>query len=244
MTVNSSVLPPSVAEGAAESSTGSAEQRRRRDPEARPQQILDAAFHEFAECGLAGARLDDIAKRAGVAKGTIYLYFPNKEALFREMVRTTTIAALEIAEQTLAQGENASAEAQLRRMSVGWWAFLRSERFHVVQRLVLAELQHFPDLMQFYAEEVVARGRRLTGAIIARGTARGEFRAIEPDTAARMLSALTMMHSIWCSRKQFFPALVDRSDDSLREELLDFYLHALRPDVAPGVQDVSLRTSP
>ena len=62
------------------------EPKRRRAPEERPQQILDAAFHEFGERGLAGARLDDIAKRANVAKGTIYLYFPNKEELFREMV--------------------------------------------------------------------------------------------------------------------------------------------------------------
>ena len=66
---------------------------RRRAPEARPTQILDAAFHEFGERGLAGARLDDIAKRAQVAKGTIYLYFPNKEALFREMVHATIVSA-------------------------------------------------------------------------------------------------------------------------------------------------------
>ena len=70
------------------------ESHRRRAPEERPTQILDAAFHEFGEHGLAGARLDDIAKRAQVAKGTIYLYFPNKEALFREMVHTTIVTAL------------------------------------------------------------------------------------------------------------------------------------------------------
>ncbi|MEO7361320.1 MAG: helix-turn-helix domain-containing protein, partial [Gemmatimonadaceae bacterium] len=71
------------------------EPKRRRAPEERPQQILDAAFHEFGERGLAGARLDDIAKRANVAKGTIYLYFPNKEALFREMVRQSMVQALD-----------------------------------------------------------------------------------------------------------------------------------------------------
>ena len=83
--------------------------RRRRDPEARPHQILEAAFLEFGTHGLAGARLDDIAKRANVAKGTIYLYFPNKEALFREMVHATTIAALEAAEARLADTDDASA---------------------------------------------------------------------------------------------------------------------------------------
>ncbi len=203
--------------------------RRRRAPEERPAQILDAAFHEFGERGLAGARLDDIAKRAGVAKGTIYLYFPNKEALFREMVRTTTIAAIESAEQLAEQESHESAETQLRRLSVGWWTFLRSDRFQVVQRLVLAELQHFPDLMQFYADEVVARGRRLIGAIVERGTARGEFRPIVPATAARMLSSLTMMQAIWCDRRQCFPELAGVTDEHIREEILDFYLSALRP---------------
>ena len=218
--------------------------RRRRDPEARPAQILDAAFHEFGERGLAGARLDDIAKRAGVAKGTIYLYFPNKEALFREMVRATTIAALETAEQLLDQGDDESAESQLRRLSTGWWGFLRSDRFQVVQRLVLAELQHFPDLMQFYADEVVARGKRLTGGVIARGTARGEFRELPPETAARMLSALTMMHSIWCSRRQFFPTLANMSDEAICNEVLDFYLHALRPDHLVATGGASTHANP
>jgi len=216
-----------------------ADHKRRRDPEARPQQILDAAFHEFGERGLAGARLDDIAKRAGVAKGTIYLYFPNKEALFREMVRATTIAALETAEQLRDRGDDESAESQLRRLTTGWWAFLRSDRFQVVQRLVLAELQDFPDLMQFYADEVVARGKRLVGAVVARGTARGEFRELSPEAAARMLSALTMMHSIWCSRPQFFPTLAGSSDEAVCNEVLDFYLHALRPDHLVAASRVS-----
>jgi AcrR family transcriptional regulator len=202
---------------------------RRRDPEARPQQILEAAFVEFGEHGVAGARLDDIARRAGVAKGTIYLYFPNKEALFREMVRTTKIAALEEAETRLADRATESAEAQLRLMANGWWATLRTERFQVMQRLVMAELPQFPDLMQFYAEEVIARGRRLIAGILARGIARGEFRAIDPDMGARMLSALSMTHATWCSKREFFPGLNSRSDNDVRDELIDFYLHALRP---------------
>ena len=208
--------------------------KRRRDPEARPNQILEAAFVEFGKHGLAGARLDDIAKHANVAKGTIYLYFPNKEALFRAMVHATTIAALDKAEAELAASNKASATEQLRLAAAGWWSVLRTERFQVVQRLVMAELPQFPDLMQFYYEEVVARGRRLLASIIARGTARGEFRAIDPEIGARMLSALTMQHTQWCARPQFFPTLGKRSDNDVRDELFDFFLHALRPD-SPSV---------
>jgi AcrR family transcriptional regulator len=204
--------------------------RRRRAPEERPQQILDAAFHEFGEHGLAGARLDDIARRANVAKGTIYLYFPNKEELFREMVRQSMVASLEQGEAALPQYDDLSAEEQLRHLFHMWWRFLGSERFTVVHRLVIGELHKFPDLMKFYADEVISRGRRLIGRVIARGTARGEFRAIEPEVAARMLSALALSHSIWCARRNLFPSLQDTNDETLRDQVFDFYLHALRPE--------------
>ncbi|MDQ6612190.1 MAG: TetR/AcrR family transcriptional regulator [Gemmatimonadota bacterium] len=205
------------------------EPKRRRAPEERPQQILDAAFHEFGESGLAGARLDDIAKRANVAKGTIYLYFPNKEELFREMVRQSMVQALDRNEEILRELADESATVQLSAVFQAWWSFLRSDRFAVVHRLVIGELHHFPDLMQFYADEVILRGRRVISSVVSRGIERGEFRTIDPDIAARMLSALGVSHSIWCTRRNFFPALALTSDQDLGAELLDFYLHALRP---------------
>src|SRR6267378_7477823 len=76
----------------------------RRCPADRPEQIIKAALEVFGECGLANARLQDIAERAGVSKGTIYLYFPNKEELFREMVRQTAVAAIETGERTITTG--------------------------------------------------------------------------------------------------------------------------------------------
>src|SRR5918911_963685 len=82
--------------------------RWRRRPEERPQQILDAALTVFGERGLAGARLEDIARRAGVSKGTIYLYFPNKEELFVEMIREKVIANLEREESRLDDGGTAT----------------------------------------------------------------------------------------------------------------------------------------
>ena len=200
---------------------------RRRAPEARPTQILDAAFHEFGERGLAGARLDDIAKRAQVAKGTIYLYFPNKEALFREMVHATIVSALVEEEASLAGLASETAEAQLRRLGQGWWTFLRTERVQALQRLVALELGQFPDLMQFYADEVIARGRRLVSGIIARGVERGEFREVDPQLASRMFSSIWMSHSTWCARREFFKTL--GSDEQVLDDMLEFYLYALRP---------------
>src|SRR6476646_1527267 len=97
--------------------------RWRRLPEERPRQILDAALAVFGERGLAGARLDDIARRAGVSKGTIYLYFPNKEELFREVVRAIVVDQLHQAAANVGDG---NPEDQLKRYLRAHWDFVRS----------------------------------------------------------------------------------------------------------------------
>jgi AcrR family transcriptional regulator len=211
------------------SSETAPEPKWRRLPEERPQQIIEAALDVFAERGLASARLEDIAKRAGVSKGTIYLYFPNKEALFREVVRQTVVANIERAERELVRG---SATEQLRAYLRGYWAFVRSPRFEAIYRLVLAELQNFPDLAQFYSEEVVQRSARLIGRIIQHGIDSGEFRPIDPRVAARMLQALIVSHGLWCARVKFFPHMAGATDEKVLTDVTDFYLHAIQ--AAPG----------
>ena len=119
---------------------------RRRAPDERPQQILDAALAVFDEEGLDRARLDDIARRAGVAKGTIYLYFPNKEELFREVVRQTVGSRLEAARGRVAAAPELSAEDQLCTYMSDWWDFLRTPSTLAVYRLVIGELHRFPEL--------------------------------------------------------------------------------------------------
>ena len=198
----------------------------RRCPEDRPHQIIKAALEVFGECGLANARLQDIAERAGVSKGTIYLYFPNKEELFREMIRQTAVAAIERAEQANVPG---TPSAQLVAFMRGYWAFVRSPVFITIYRLVLAELHQFPDLARFYAQEVVARGQRLLSEIIRRGVDAGEFREIDPMVAARMLVAIIVMNGIWRDEHTGVPVLAHKSDEEVFSELAQFYLHAIAP---------------
>jgi len=198
----------------------------RRCPEDRPEQIIKAALQVFGECGLANARLQEIADRAGVSKGTIYLYFPNKEELFREMVRQTAVAAIERAEQVVTQG---TPTTQLLTFMRGYWTFVRSPVFSTIYRLVLGELHQFPDLAKFYAHEVVARGQRLLGGIIRRGIDAGEFRDIDPMIAARMLVALVVMNGIWRDEHTGVPLLVHKSDEEVFNELAEFYLHSITP---------------
>jgi AcrR family transcriptional regulator len=204
--------------------TKSVQPKWRRRPESRPQQIIEAALEVFGECGLANARLQDIADRAGVSKGTIYLYFPNKEELFREMVRQTSVAAIETGEQIVTTG---SPTEQLIAAMRAYWAFVRSPAFGTIHRLVLGELHQFPDLAQFYADNVVTRGLKLLSGIIRRGIDAGEFREIEPMCAARMLVALTVMNGIWRDEHTGVPLLCHKNDEEVFQELAHFYLHSL-----------------
>ncbi len=204
--------------------TKSAPPKWRRCPEDRPEQIIKAALQVFGECGLANARLQDIAERAGVSKGTIYLYFPNKEELFREMIRQTAVAALERAEKAITQG---TPTEQLLAFMKGYWQFVRSPVFSTIYRLVLGELHQFPDLAKFYAHDVVARGLRLLSGIIRRGTDTGEFREIDPLLAARMLVALIVMNGIWRDEHTGVPLLAHKSDEEVFRELAQFYLHSI-----------------
>ncbi|MEO6864006.1 MAG: TetR/AcrR family transcriptional regulator [Gemmatimonadaceae bacterium] len=201
------------------------EPRWRRLPEERPQQILRAALEVFGEHGLGGARLEDIAKQAGVSKGTIYLYFPNKEALFREMVRSTIVEAIVAGEGISNVG---SAREQLLAFMAHYWDFVRTPAFSVIYRVVVSELHHFPDLVEFYSAEVIVRSQRLISGIISRGISTGEFRSVDPTVAGRMLISLFSTSAMWCCKRKFFPHLRDRTDEQIYAEIVDFYLSALR----------------
>src|SRR5450432_2685348 len=204
--------------------------RWRRLPEERPKQILDAAFAVFAERGLAAARIDDIAKHAGLSKGTIYLYFSNKEELFREVVRSTVIAFIERAE-VVVQVERDPRQALLAWME-GYWGWLRSPFFPAMHRLVNSELHTFPDLAAFYAKEVIERAHRLVCGMLERGMQSGVFRKMDPLTAARMLSALFVAHGLWYHQRSSFKSISNIPDDQLLAQIRDFFFHAMRPDAS------------
>ena len=209
-----------------------AEPRWRRLPEERPKQILDAALAVFAERGLAAARLEDIAKRAGVSKGTIYLYFANKEELFREVVRDTVIAFIERGEARFAaEGD------PIRALDVwmeGHWNWIRSDVFPAMHRLVNSELRDFPDLYEFYAVEVVGRAQRLVCEVLERGMETGVFRRTDALVAARMLSALLVTHGTWYHQKNSFKSIANIPDGVLLAQIRDFFLQAMRPDAGPS----------
>jgi AcrR family transcriptional regulator len=201
----------------------------RRNPEERPQQIVEAAFEVFGARGLAEARLDDIAKRAGVSKGTIYLYFPNKEALFKEMIAQTIVAHLERTARDLEEDQRSSASDQIRDYMRQWWALMRSPEYQTVHRLVISELHRFPDLTEFYWSEVVVRKQQLVDRLMRRGIESGEFRDIDPSVAGRILGSMFASHALWITAPACRSDLAKLTHQQVFDQLMDFFFHGVAP---------------
>jgi len=202
----------------------------RRLPGERPQQILDAAIEVFGDHGLAEARLEDIAKRAGVSKGTIYLYFPNKEALFKEMIRQTVIDQLEQTERDIVNDRSMSATEQVRHFMRWWWDLMRRSDYQRIHRLVVGELQRFPELVEFFWDEVIVRRQRLLDRLIQRGVDSGEFRTVNPTTAGRIVTSMFSAHALWaCTR---FYEKQELTDEIVFEQVMDYFFHSLSPTAA------------
>src|ERR1700691_6232478 len=151
------------------------ETRRRRKAE-RPQEILEAAFFEFSRNGYATTTLDQIAERAGVTKGTIYVYFENKEHLFISMVREITKAKFDIIHGMLETHEGSTADLLRTQFSYMYQHILEDDRRREVARMLIAEAPRFPELADRYHEEILRPCLDMLRQAIRRGVDRGEFR--------------------------------------------------------------------
>ena len=129
-----------------------------------------------ASPGFARAKIDDVARLAGVSKGTVYLYYDSKEALFREMVRAKVVAWLAEARGARARRTRDRHASSWSSWSAAMYVRMREERMTRIARVVQAELMQFPELARFYFDEVILRARRLIEQVLERGTADGEFR--------------------------------------------------------------------
>jgi AcrR family transcriptional regulator len=168
--------------------------RRRKD--ARPQEILEAALAVFAERGFAAARMQQIASRAGVSKGTIYLYFESKEAVFRALVHevlgTQIVRFADHARES--SGPVAPVIADILR---GIGEFIAANNRVVLPKIVVAEAGNFPDLARIYREEVIEKGLGLFAGLLKKGMASGEFRNLPIPHAVRLCIAPVLLAAIW-----------------------------------------------
>ena len=211
----------------------SSSKRWTRRKEARPQELVAAALNLFVARGYAATRLEDVASAAGVSKGTVYLYFANKEELFKAVVQENLVPALAEGE-ALIDSFDGTSEALLHEILMGWWELIGESPASGLTKLLMAESGNFPDLAQYYNEEVIERCDRLFARILARGGARGEFRQTDVDMTTLAMTAPMLFLMMW--KHSFGPcATRPLEPKAFVTHVVSLMLHGLLRNPVPGI---------
>jgi AcrR family transcriptional regulator len=202
---------------AAKSST-----RRQEQKVHRQEGILAAAFEVFAAHGFEAARIDDVARQAGIAKGTIYLYFPDKERLFRAMVRSLVQKRFDV----VAARFEGTAEQLLRELLSRMYSqVVKNEKVRSIVRLLIAESGRFPQLTEIYHREIIAPGMKAVRHVLMRGIASGEFERTAAVEFPQLLAAPGVLAIVW----RVLHGERHRLDlDAYSKAHLEFVLNSLR----------------
>jgi TetR/AcrR family transcriptional regulator len=198
--------------------------KRERRKEARPGELLDAALDLFVEKGFAATRAEEVAARAGVSKGTLFLYFPSKEELFKAVVRENISGRFREWNDEFESFEGSAADMVRYCMKV-WWERIGATRASGITKLMISEARNFPELAAFYQQEAIRPGTQLIRRILQRGMDSGEFRQLDLDYAvfsivAPMIFLIMMKHSLGPCAPQDYPLDPERYVQSQCETLL------------------------
>ncbi|MEQ8446368.1 MAG: TetR/AcrR family transcriptional regulator [Pelagibacterium sp.] len=205
----------------------------RRRSEARPDEVLDAALELFVEKGFAATRVEDIATRAGVSKGTVYLYFPSKEAVLEGLVRR---GVLPVANSVIEQFAKVSGDPRL--ILAGAIRMLGNRlsdpMIGAIPKVVLREVVSFPQLAEMYRREVLDRTIPVLVSLIERGIAEGYMRPVDPELTVRSIVGPLVIHVVLA---QVF-GIVPKGGMEI-EALIDNHLSVLFGGLsAPGAPDI------
>lgn len=201
---------------------------RQRLKEVRPQQLLDAALQLFVEKGFAATRSEEVAHLAGVSKGTLYLYYPSKEELFKAVVRQNITKLIGEAGEIVAGFDGSTSDLLLRLFDV-WWDRVADCDVGGLHKVVLSEVRNFPELAQFYADEVIVPAHQLFEGVVQRGIDRGEFRPV--DTALVAHAVMAPMIFLMLHKHSFGACPVQGADVDPKATLMahgDLMLNGLR----------------
>ena len=198
-----------------------------RRPDARPAEILAAALELFAEKGFSATRMEDVAKRAGLSKAGVYLYFEDKMALLKALVAEMAGATISVARGIVEQHEGPVAPL-LATIFTFLARQLRDTRFPELLKVVLSESRAHPDIGRLYLDSVIAQGLPLFEGLIRRGIASGEFRPVDAAHAVKTLIAPMLLAAIWKSVLE--PLGADALDiEAYAAQHMDICLKGLAP---------------
>jgi TetR/AcrR family transcriptional regulator len=207
--------------------------KRERRKEARPGELLEAALDLFVEKGFAATRAEEVAARAGVSKGTLFLYFQSKEELFKAVVMDSIANRFVEWNAEFESSQGSSAEL-LRYAMTSWWDRVGVTKASGITKLVMSEARNFPELAQFYQTEVMKPGRELIRRILQRGIDRGEFRPLNLDYAVFSVVAPMIFLIMW--KHSMGPCATDVSMDphAYIASQIDVILHGVLQAPAPA----------
>lgn len=199
--------------------------RFKRRKEDRPAEITAAAFHVFAEKGYDATRVDDVAKRAGVSKGLLYLYFKTKEELFKAVIKSFITPKIDALKSRVASSD-LSAEEFLRGPFLDFAKKVPQSPVKILIRLMVAEGHKHPDLVAYYWENVVSEGLATLGQVIDKGVRNGEFKRTAISDFPHLIVSPVMLSVIWSI---VFPTQSLETDRML-EGHIDMILSAIKID--------------
>lgn len=200
---------------------------RKRRPETRPSEILEAALDLFTERGFSATRLEDVASRAGLSKAAIYLYFKDKMSLLKALVQETVGANIAMASGLIAQ-HRGPVEPVLRQLLVIMAGRMADGRLPQLIKLVISESRGHPEIGRWYLENVIGKALPLFQSLIEKGIASGEFRAVDARLAVKSLMAPMLLSAIW--KSVFEPLDAEPLDvEALAAQHAEMMIRGLRP---------------
>lgn len=216
-------------------SPGSKAPRWRRRPEERPQQILEAAFRVFSAQGLHQATLDDVAREAGITKGTIYLYFPSKAALFSAMLKSRVNDILPPLEAAGGRSGSTVGPDEMAAFGRRLYRFMCSPAYLNMFRTIVGEAAQFPEVAEgVYRDGILAANKRM-GEVLARGIAHGHFRAVDPVVASRAFAGMFLVFAVsqrLLGGERIYPI----PEAMVVKTVTDIFLNGLLKSGAPRVE--------
>ena len=170
--------------------------KRERRKQDRPGELLEAALDLFVEKGYAATRVEEVAARAGVSKGTLFLYFPSKEDLFKAVVRHNVVAPVTQGAAEVAQFQGSSGDL-VEWMMLQWWRRYGATKASGISKLIMSEASNFPDLVDFFRTEVITPAHALVRSALQRGIDQGEFRTVDVDLTLHSVMSPLLFLIMW-----------------------------------------------
>lgn len=170
---------------------------RQRRKDARPAELLEAALALFGEKGFAATRTEEVAQRAGVSKGTLYLYYPSKEELFKAVIAHYLSSRIADTVQQV-EAYRGTMGALLQDLLVSWWQQVYASPASATFKIIISESRNFPEIAEYYVRNVIEPGAALIGSIIQRGVASGEFHT---DSVEDVVHSLVLPMVMTCAHK-------------------------------------------